>query len=177
MGSYTCLRVSGIVLAVLDLLFSMYVLGFYVKMQFDKYHCYWAHGIRSCDFFMHDTNHNTRTIIGIAMAFISIGWAIVLLYAFIKRKPMLGWSWLLKAVVMIGINAYFVSDWLIKRGRFYHSYWDPAEYNEESLFITQGTIELVVQLLFAIIFCVLNAFFTYKKNRVERARKIAESEI
>jgi len=68
----------------------------------------------------------------------------------------------LKALVLIGVNVYYVSDWLVKRGRYYHSYWNPDEYNEETYFIIQGSIELVVQLVLAIGFCIFNGLFTYK---------------
>ena len=37
-------------------LFGMYILGFYSKVQYDKYHCRWAQGIKSCDFFINESS-------------------------------------------------------------------------------------------------------------------------
>ncbi|KAF2361098.1 hypothetical protein FHG87_008147 [Trinorchestia longiramus] len=177
MGSIQGVLIAGVILAVLDLLFGIYVLGFYGKIQHNHFHCPWAHGIRSCDFFLFETNHNTRTIIGLAEGIVSIVFSTVLLVAFLRRLPYLAWIWLLKAVIVILMNAYFVADWLIKRGRYYHSYWDPDEYNEETVFIAGGFIEIGVQLILSFIFCCLAASFTYKIRRQERAMKAAETQI
>jgi hypothetical protein len=80
----------------------------------------------------------------------------------LQRLPYLAWSWLIKALFIISLNAYFVGDWLVKRGRYYHSYWDPDEYREETRFITGGAIEIVVQLVLSFVFCCLAGSFTYK---------------
>lgn len=177
MCSFKGVLIGGVVLAVLDLLFGVFILGFYGAIQHDKYNCPWAHGIRSCDYFIHDTNHSTRTIIGIVEGIVSIFFSVILLFSFIKHLPYLAWTWLVKALIVIGMNSYFVGDWLVKRGRYFHTYWNPNEYNEESWFIMGGSVEIVVQLVLSFVFCCLSASFTYKLHRRRRAEWAAETDI
>lgn len=38
----------------------------------------------------------------------------------LQHKPWLAWCWLIKAVGVLGINVYFLSQWLIRQKNFEH---------------------------------------------------------
>ena len=79
-----------------------------------------------------------------------------------QQNLILVWSWLFKGVVVVLMNMYFILDWLIKRGRFYHAYWSDEEYDLESLYINVGVTLTMFQLFIVIVFCCVSGSFTMK---------------
>lgn len=78
-----------------------------------------------------------------------------------QRKGLLVWGWLIKPFVVMILNLYFVIVWMIRRGRYYHSYDTPEEVEQELLFIYFGAATAGLQVLLTVWFCCSSGVFTY----------------
>ena len=75
---------------------------------------------------------------------------------------MLVWVWLIKAVGVVILNLYFVSVWMVQRGRYYHWYDTEEEVDQELLYIYFGVANIALQIIFGFIFCCTAGGFTYQ---------------
>jgi len=172
-----CATYGGVVVAVLDMLLGIFILGFYAKIQHERFHCAWAHGIRHCDYFIYDSNHSQRTVVGIIVGIVSLGFSGLLLAAFLKRKPVLAYAWVVKAMVVIGVNAFFVGGWLYRQSWQFHNYYHPNEKDEDSHFLLAGICEIIVQLLLVFGFCAAIVPLTMALRKRRKASQAAETPI
>jgi len=175
--SLKCATIGGVVVASLDVILGLFILSFYGKIQHDRFHCAWSHGIRHCDYFIYDSNHSTRTIVGIICGIISLIFSGLLMLAFLKRIPALAWAWLGKALVLIGVNAYFIAGWMYRQSWQFHNYYHPNEKDEDMYFLLGGVVELVFQLLLAFGFCASVVPLTMGLRKRRKAEEAAETPI
>ncbi|XP_068217533.1 uncharacterized protein [Palaemon carinicauda] len=155
----------GLFLAILDLIHALSTFGFYCYELIIHYRCHWNHGIRWCQYYLNDTNHSLRVNIGIGEGVVCIFFASVLIAAFCRYNPWVAWLWLIKALAVIGINAYFIGVWMVQRSRYYHSLWNPKNYNQDEIFLMAGIGLTAIELLIMFIFFCVSGAFTYKVKR------------
>ncbi|KAG7162656.1 uncharacterized protein LOC121873678 [Homarus americanus] len=152
----------GLVLAILDLLHGLGTLAFYGYQFHVHYVCHWNHGIRWCQYYLQETNHSVRVNIGIGEGVVCTIFACLLIVSLCKYKPWLTWLWLLKAVVVVIINGYFIIIWLMEKSRHYHQFWDRHNYDQDGIFLMAGIGLTTVEILIMFIFCCVSGSFTYK---------------
>ncbi|KAK7079172.1 hypothetical protein SK128_001476 [Halocaridina rubra] len=152
----------GLGVGVFDLLHAFATLIFYGYELVTHYRCHWNHGIRWCQYYIYQTNHSVRVNIGIGEGIVCLLFASLLIVGFCKYKPWLTWMWLVKALAVIVVNSYFICVWLIERSRYYHSFWDRNNYDQDNIFLLAGVGLTIVEFFIMIIFCCVSGVFTYR---------------
>ncbi|ROT70757.1 hypothetical protein C7M84_010957 [Penaeus vannamei] len=76
--------------------------------------------------------YTLRTYIGIGEGAVTPIFAVIYIVALVRHKPWLAWCWLIKAFGALGINVYFLSQWLIRLKNFDHLRAIRPEYSTHS---------------------------------------------
>nr|XP_053656170.1 uncharacterized protein LOC128704981 isoform X2 [Cherax quadricarinatus] len=142
--------------------------GFYAYQLASHYNCRWNHGIRWCQYYMYETNHNLRVNVGIGEGVVCLVFACLLMVGLCKYNPVLTWLWLFKALAVVVVNTYFLTGWLLQRSRHYHQFWDRHNYDQDNNFLLASACLTVIEVFIMFVFCCVAGSFTYKirKQRV-----------
>lgn len=152
----------GMFLGIMDLLHGLATISFYGYQYGSHYNCYWNHGIRWCTYYLEETNHSKRVNLGLGEGVICIIFAILLIVSFSKYKWWLAWTWLLKALAVLGLNGYFVTVWVMETSRSYHQFWNRHNYDQNQVFLLAGIVLTLIELIIMLIFCCVVGSFTHK---------------
>lgn len=155
---------SGILLAVIDMIHGLVTSSFYCyQLVMDKFYlCPLTMDVTLCHnkIYVYEQLFETRVYIGIGEGIVGIFFTIIYVLALVKHKPSITWLWLLKAFAIIIINVYYLASWLIRRGRYDHINSDQPE--DEQIFLYAAKGLTLVQIVIMVIFCLIGAVFTYK---------------
>ncbi|KAK8404159.1 hypothetical protein O3P69_000313 [Scylla paramamosain] len=156
--------ISGILLAVLDIIHGLITSAFYCyQLVMDTFYlCPLDMDVTLCHnkIYVYEQLFETRVYIGIGEGIAGVLFNIIYIMALVKHKPSITWVWLLKGFAVIGINVYYLASWLIRRGRYDHINSDQPE--DEIIFIYVAKGLLLVQISILVMFCMIGAVFTYK---------------
>lgn len=155
----------GLLWAILDLIHGLVTIGFYGYEAITHYRCHWNHGIRWCQYYLDQTNHSLRVNIGIGEGLMCVFFASLLITAFSRFKPWLTWVWLIKALAVLGINGYFITIWVIEKSRYYHSFWDRSNYDQDNIFLMAGVGLTLLEFFITMAFCCVSATFTHRVRK------------
>ncbi|XP_069158064.1 uncharacterized protein [Procambarus clarkii] len=155
----------GLVLAVFDLLHGLATTAFYSYQFASHYNCHWNHGIRWCQYYLHETNHSLRVNLGIGEGIVCLVVSCLLMVALCKYNPVLTWLWLVKAVAVLVLNTYFLTGWVLQKSSHYHQFWDRHNYDQDNIFLLAGAALTFLQLLIMFIFCCVTGSFTCKVHK------------
>ncbi|XP_042876029.1 uncharacterized protein LOC122255794 [Penaeus japonicus] len=163
MCSMKSIIICGILLAVFDILQGMTTLAWY-GYRFVWYYFYLCPRdlpIDEChaEKYHYEQMYILRTYIGIGEGAVTPIFAIIFIFALLRHKPWLAWCWLIKAVGVLGINVYFLSQWLIRQKNFEHFRTVRPEYDYYFLWIGIGLT--LAEVIILILFCLIGAIFTY----------------
>ncbi|KAB7508194.1 hypothetical protein Anas_01973 [Armadillidium nasatum] len=68
-------------------------------------------------------------------------------------------------MAVIILNLYYVTVWLVQRGRNYHTYETEEEVEQEYLYICFGAATALLQVVLSIWFCCTAGGFSYHVSR------------
>jgi len=151
----------GIFLAIIDILQGLTTLVWYGYrfLWWVWYLCPSDLPVQDCHqvHYHHNQYYTLRNYIGIGEGVVTPIFAIVYIIALVRHKPWLTWLWIVKAFAILGINVYFISQWIIRQNTTMST---PTEYDPQYLWISIGLTASEVLLL--LVFCMLGGIFTYK---------------
>ncbi|XP_037792299.1 uncharacterized protein LOC119587694 [Penaeus monodon] len=154
----------GIFLAVLDIIQGLITLGWY-GYRFVSYYFYLCPRelpIDEChaEKYHYEQLYTLRTYIGIGEGAVTPIFAAIYIVALVRHKPWLAWCWLIKAFGALGINVYFLSQWLIRLKNFDHLRTIRPAYDQQFLWI--GIALTLAEVVILFLFCLVGGLFTYK---------------
>ncbi|XP_047490994.1 uncharacterized protein LOC125040486 [Penaeus chinensis] len=129
----------GIILAAMDIIQGLTTLGWY-GYRFVSYYFYLCPRelpIDEChaEKYHYEQLYTLRTYIGIGEGAVTPIFAAIYIVALVRHKPWLAWCWLIKAFGALGINVYFLSQWLIRLKNFDHLRTIRPAYDQQFLWI------------------------------------------
>nr|XP_053656166.1 uncharacterized protein LOC128704980 [Cherax quadricarinatus]XP_053656167.1 uncharacterized protein LOC128704980 [Cherax quadricarinatus] len=156
--------VCGILLAILDIIHGLVTSGFY-GYQFivqSFYLCPLNLPVEKCHnkIYIYEQMFQMRVFIGIGEGIAGVIFSVIYIVALVKHKPSLTWIWLMKSFAVVAINVYYLSNWLIRQGRYDHINWEKHRFEDQFIYAGEGLT--LAQVVIMVLFCFIGAIFTYK---------------
>lgn len=169
----------GIFLAVLDILHGLSTIGFFAYRFISHYFylCPRELDITFCQnkIYIYEQLFTLRTYIGLGEGAITPFFDVIYIIALAKHKPWMTWLWLIKSFGVIGINVFYISAWMVRRGSYDHITYVPEDFERE--FLMAGCSLTLIQVIITVIFCIIAGIFTYKvaEERTRSRRSLHKS--
>jgi len=168
-----CVVKCGIFLAVLDIINSLTAFGFYGYQYVIEmwYLCPIQLAVEKCHnkIYIFEQMFLYRCYFGVGEGVLGIAFCAIYIVALVKRKPSLTWFWIIKAFAVIGINIYYLSNWVIRQGRYDHLEWEKQTYEDEFIWAAEALTLLQIFILF--LYLLIGSMFTYKIVEEKRASR------
>lgn len=168
-----CVIKCGIFLAALDIIHAVTSFGFYGYQYIIEmwYLCPIDLAVEKCHnkIYIFEQMFEMRCYIGVGEGIAGIFCCAIYILALVKRKPSLTWLWLIKSFAVIGVNIYYLSNWVIRQGRYDHLEWEKQTYEDEFIWAAEGLT--LAQILIMLFYCLIGGLFTYKVVEEKRASR------